>query len=224
LPFRKKTFMMLFMLRKIKHFIIFTFLILILNGAQNGDHIIPVTQQILYPESTDLQSTDKDLTKFIIDVVQPYCDAPSGVYIKDKLQLIVTQQPIDQPGFVSAISGTVTQFLNATEHGSIGLLAHNYLSGSDFYEIDLEDRIDLIYGDGQIEKYVVSEIRQYQALEPTSPYSSFVNLADPSQVVTYSELFNTIYDVQNRLVLQTCISNQESSSWGRYFVIAVPAQ
>lgn len=224
MPFRKKPFMMLFMLRKIKQIIILTILIFFLNGVQNGNHIIPVTQQILYPESTDLHSTDKDLTTFIIDVVQPHCDAPSGVYIKDKLQLTVTQQPIDQPGFVSAVSGTVTQFSNATEHGSIGLLAHNYLSGSDFYEIDLKDRVDLIYGNGQIKKYVVSDIRQYQALDPTSPYSSFVNLADPSQIVTYSELFNTIYDAQDRLILQTCISNQESSSWGRYFVIAVPAQ
>jgi len=216
--------MMLFMLRKIKHILILTILIFFLNGVQNGNHIIPVTQQILYPESTDLHSTDKDLTTFIINVVQPYCDAPTGVYVKDKLQLTVTQQPSDQPGFVSTISGTVTQFSNAAEHGSIGLLAHNYLSGSDFYEIDLKDRVDLVYGNGQIEKYVVSDIRQYQALDPTSPYSSFVNLADPSQIVTYSELFNTIYDAQDRLILQTCISNQESGSWGRYFVIAVPAQ
>lgn len=214
--------MMLFMLRKSIQLFILTILIFVLNGAQNGDHIIPVTQQVSDHESGEQISSDNDLTTFIIDLIQPTCDAPAGIYVKDKFQLKVTQQPIDQPGFVSALEGTVTQFSNAIEHGSIGLLAHNFLSGSEFYEIDLRDKIELIYGDGRTKKYVVSEIRQYQALEPASPYSSFVNLADPSQTLSYSELFNSIYDAQDRLVLQTCISYQDSSSWGRYFVIAVP--
>ena len=218
----KDSFMMFFMFRKAKHIFVFLFLILFLGCSHSEEHLIPVTRMVSGYESANSILTDRDLTDFIIGVAEPSCDTIAGVYVKDKLQLSITQQPSDQPGFVSTSSGTVTQFKYAAEHGSIGLLAHNHLAGSDFYKIETDDEIYLVYGDGQTKRYQVTEIRQYQALEPTSPYSSFVNLSDMSRIIAYDELFADIYGEDDRLILQTCISNQNSSSWGRHFVIAVP--
>lgn len=218
----KDYFMMFFMFRKTKYIFVSLLLILFLSYSHVEEHLIPVTRMVSGYESANSTSLDPDLTNFIIGVAEPTCNTISGVYVKDKLQLSVKQQPADQPGFVTTSSGTVTQFAYAAEHGSIGLLAHNHLSGSDFYKIEKDDEIYLVYGDGQTKRYFVTEIRQYQALEPTSPYSSFVNLSDMSKTIAYDELFAEIYGENDMLILQTCISNQDSSSWGRHFVIAVP--
>ncbi len=220
----KVSFMMFCMFRKSKYIVVFLFLILFIGRSQSVDHIIPVTHLVSGYEAAHSSSPDRDLTSFIINVAEPTCNSIAGVYVKDKLQLSVTQQPADQPGFVSTLSGTVTQFTFADEHGSVGLLAHNYLAGSDFYKIVVNDEIYLVNGNGQTERYYVTEIRQYQALEPTSPYSSFVDLSDVSHKIAYDELFAEIYGQADRLILQTCLSNQDSSSWGRHFVIAIPAK
>lgn len=140
--------------------------------------------------------------------------------IRDALRLSVVQQPAGQPGYVSTFDGNVTQFSFASQYGSIGLLAHNYLAGRQFFVISNGDEIDLVYGDGHAEEYIVSEIRKYQALSPTSPYSSFVDLSQPDLTLTYEDLFYDTYGVGGRLILQTCISNNGSDSWGRLFIIA----
>lgn len=140
--------------------------------------------------------------------------------IRDALRLSVVQQPAGQPGYVSTSAGSVTQFSFANPYGSIGLLAHNYLAGSQFFSISNGDKINLVFGDGHAEEYIVSEIRKYQALSPTSPYSSFVDLSQPEITLTYEDLFYDTYGVCGRLILQTCISNNGSDSWGRLFIIA----
>jgi hypothetical protein len=145
-----------------------------------------------------------------------------GVYVADKFQLPVTYQPSGNPGFVTTSPDSVTLFSTASNYGSIGLIAHNHLAGNEFFEVDVNDEICLVYGDGSVQRYVVSEIREYQALSPTSPYSSFVNLADTKHTVSYRDLFFDTYGVGDRLVLQTCIANGYYDSWGRLFIIAIP--
>ncbi|MFO7670242.1 MAG: hypothetical protein R6W31_11330 [Bacteroidales bacterium] len=145
-----------------------------------------------------------------------------GIYIEDKFQLPVTYQPAGNPGFVTSSAESVTLFSSAGNYGSIGLIAHNHLAGREFFEINKYDEIYLVYGDGQIEKFIVTEIREYQALSPNSPYSSFINLSYPDTSISYRDLFYDTYGISDRLILQTCISRDNHDSWGRLFVIATP--
>lgn len=142
-----------------------------------------------------------------------------GVYVANKLTVSVIQQPGGNAAYVSSRSNTLTQFSLASQYGSIGLLAHNYLSGSSFTKLGVGTEIALVYGDGTIKKYQVNAIKKYQALSPTDPYSNFVNLDAPDATLSSTDVFNQTYGAGG-LVLQTCISKNGNASWGRIFIMA----
>jgi hypothetical protein len=145
-----------------------------------------------------------------------------GLYADDVFALSVVQQPSGNTGYVSTSGYNVaTQFGMASSYGSIGMLAHNYLAGSYFSNLASGSEIVVIYGDGSTVSYTVSEVRKYQALTPSSAYSNFINLSDPSETLTSSDVFSETYGTSGALVLQTCISKDGNSSWGRLFVIAI---
>lgn len=146
-----------------------------------------------------------------------------GIYAPGKFALPVIQQPEDTPWFVSSAPNTVTQFHLAREYGSLGFLAHNTLAGSVFHEIQLRQELLVIYGDGSSSRYVVGDIMRYQALEPSNPYSNFKPMDGKGKVLSSTELFNLVYAVPSRVVLQTCIEQEGNHNWGRFFVIAYPA-
>lgn len=133
----------------------------------------------------------------------------------------IVQQPVHHPGYVSSNLGEVTQFSMAYDYGNVGLLAHDNLAGSYFDDLKIGDEIQLSYGDGRIEKFVVKEIIRYQALQPYSPYSQFVNLND-GKAISAESLFKRVYFGSYHLTLQTCIEANGNTSWGRLFVIAYP--
>lgn len=143
----------------------------------------------------------------------------TGVFVKNVMAVKVVQQ--SSAAYVSSSSGTVTQFGMASQYGSIGLLAHNYLSGASFSKLSYGTEIILVLGDGSTKKYQVTAVKKYQALSPTDPYSDFVNLNNPDATLTSTDVFNETYG-SGGLVLQTCISKNGNSSWGRLFVIASP--
>ena len=185
---------------------------------------------ILQPKSTgmfrfvetgiDTVLSDPELSLYVISNLDHEDPGLQGVYVKNTVQLSVVDQPANMPGFVSSSPDVVTDFAQARLYGSIGLLAHNNLAGEVFMELDEGEEIVLVYGNGKIEKYVVTEINEFQATEPLSPYSSFINLTDPDAILTNEELFFDTYGVAGRLILQTCISNSNDDSWGRLFIIA----
>jgi hypothetical protein len=129
---------------------------------------------------------------------------------------------MNNPAYVSPMNGTVTQFQTATQYGTTGLLAHNYLSGSYFSKLTLGQEIDIVNGDGAIRRYVVTNIRRFQALNPSSPYSNFVDLENGGAQLSSTELFNQTYAGGNKVVFQTCINANGNWSWGRLFVTATP--
>lgn len=182
---------------------------------------IPVTKAILN-DSVSLVSVESDhaLSSFIYSIYNSNVYSLRGLYVQDVFELPIVQQPASNPGFVSTADGTLTQFGVASNYGSIGLLAHNNLAGREFFNIDTDDTLVLVYGDGHLESYDVTEIREYQALSPYSPYSSFVNLANPGYTITYEDLFYDTYGIGGRVVLQTCIEQNGIDSWGRLFIIA----
>jgi hypothetical protein len=146
-----------------------------------------------------------------------------GVYVANVLNLPVVQQPVDRPYFVSNRNGEVTQFAMAAHYGSIGLLAHNTLSGKSFSNLAMGQEVQLVFGDGRVEYFEISQILTFQALEPESVSSSFRNL-DRNELLSAVEMFNRAYAGEDRLVFQTCIAAEGNVSWGRLFVIAVPKE
>ena len=146
-----------------------------------------------------------------------------GVYVANVLNLPIVQQPVDRPYFVSNRNGEVTQFAMASRYGSIGLLAHNTLSGRSFSNLAMGQEVQLVFGDGRVEYFEISEILRFQALEPESVSSSFRNL-DRNELLSASEMFNRAYVGEDRLIFQTCIEAEGNVSWGRLFVIAVPKE
>jgi hypothetical protein len=144
-----------------------------------------------------------------------------GVYIENQFSLPVIQQPDRQPAYVSEQDGLVTQFRLPSEYGTVGLLAHNYLSGRLFELIQLDDEAVLLHGDGQGDVYRVIRIERYQAIDSTNPYSQFIDLTDLSgKQLSSGSLFKQIYTSPNQLVFQTCIAAYGDSSWGRLFITA----
>ena len=143
-----------------------------------------------------------------------------GVFVDDVMALRVVQQ--SSAGHVSNTVNSVTQFGQANQYGSIGLLAHNYLSGAYFFHLEIGTTIHLVYGDGSSKEYVVTELKQYQALSPEDPYSNFIDLDNPETIVSSTSVLNKMYGTSGSLVLQTCIGKGEELEWGRHFVIASP--
>jgi hypothetical protein len=144
-----------------------------------------------------------------------------GVYVPGVFALPIVQQPAGHPGYVSLNNNEITQFRMASEVGNIGLLAHNYLSGTLFVNLKPGDEVRLVYGDGAVEYFVVEEILQYQALQPFSPTSDFRDLATET-TISVEELFRRVYRGERHVTFQTCIEAYGNSSWGRLFIVAKP--
>jgi hypothetical protein len=151
-------------------------------------------------------------------------DQVIGVYVPYVLALPVVQQPQDQPYFVSTDPGVVTQFRMALQSGTVGLLAHNTLAGSQFSGLALQQQVSVIYGDGSVKLAQINTIKRYQALQPENPYSLFVDLDSPGKTISSSDVFQQVFAQGNQVVFQTCIDRDGNPSWGRLFVIATLAQ
>jgi hypothetical protein len=197
--------------------------------------VFPITQVKELIPVTESNSTSPSAAAAVIlpmsEFVSSVEDGDSGlrgIYVNDVMAVRVVQQPDDNAGFVSAINGVVTQFKLAEKFGTIGLLAHNFASGSLFSKIKQADMVMAIYGDGKVAQYKVTTIYQFQALTPESATSNFSDLST-GEKLTSTALFNKIYrhqsasnDGKTYLVLQTCIAKENESSWGRMFIVAEP--
>lgn len=165
------------------------------------------------------------LTSFAASLINGQPGQVVGVYVPGAFALPVRQQPTGQPDYVAHDQDVITQFGLPTKYGSIGLLAHNYLSGGLFFQLHASQNVVVIYGDGHLEHYHIAGIRTYQALEPTSPFSDFINVDDATRaVLTSADLFNQVYTTNHQLVFQTCIEANGEPSWGRIFIFASLAE
>ena len=144
-----------------------------------------------------------------------------GVYVSDVLALPIVQQPVRHPEFVSENYDEVTQFNMANQMGNVGLLAHNHLSGETFFNLLPGQEVRLIYGDGRVESFIISQILRYQALDPYNANSDFRDL-ETNTVLTAEELFRNMYRGNRHITFQTCIETNGDPSWGRLFIIAEP--
>lgn len=164
------------------------------------------------------------LPSFIESVQNGRARQVVGVYSPAGLALPVVQQPSTNPGYVSSKPQVVTQFGLASYYGGLGFLAHNSLpAGEAFYQLRIGDAVFVVRGDGSTTEYRIAATETYQALSPDSPYSRFVRLDGSNAVISATALFMRLYDGSDRVVFQTCMRMGDQWSWGRYFVIAVPA-
>jgi hypothetical protein len=145
----------------------------------------------------------------------------AGVYIPDLIALPIVQQPAGNAGYVSLRDDEITQFGMASRFGNVGLLAHNNLAGRFFSELAVGQEILLVYENGKIEDFVITQILEFQALQPNNPYSSFRDLSNDENLTT-EQVFKKVYAGKRHLTFQTCIEANGLSTWGRLFVIAVP--
>jgi len=148
-------------------------------------------------------------------------DSVRGIYIPDLLTASVVQQPSGDHEFISTEENTLTQFGLASQFGSIGLLAHNYLAGASFSQLERGQKFYLIYGDGRMTAFVVTEILRYQALDPNSTSSKFLDL-ETNRLLSARDLFAKVYKRRGQVIFQTCIASGEQPSWGRLFIISEP--
>ncbi len=162
-----------------------------------------------------------DFLSFVMSVQNGQAGVLRGVYVPGVLALPVIQQPRGWPAYVSDVDNVITQFSMAAEVGNVGLLAHNTLAGRDFVNLSPGQEVRLVYGDGSVEYFIVTEILRYQALQPYSPTSEFRDL-DTLETITAEELFRRVYRGERHVTFQTCIEENGNSSWGRFFVIAQP--
>jgi hypothetical protein len=166
---------------------------------------------------------EAELSAFVQQVESGHAGVVRGVFVPDTLSMPVLRQPSDNPGFISSEDGVVTQFGMAETYGSIGLLAHNYLGGSEFFALEEGKQVYLVMGDGEVRRYVIAEVHRYQAAQPNSPYSDFYDLDDEGAKYSARQLFHMMYEREGDVVFQTCIAGEGISTWGRLFVIATPA-
>jgi hypothetical protein len=150
-------------------------------------------------------------------------DALRGVYVPKILALPIVQQPEDHPYYVSNHDGEATEFSLAAQYGNIGLLAHNTLSGRFFSQLSVGQTVSLVYGDGRVEKFVITKLLRFQASNPESVSSPFRNL-DRNETLSSGEMFSRVYAGERHLVFQTCIEANGNASWGRLFVVALPKE
>lgn len=135
----------------------------------------------------------------------------------------ILRQPPNQPGWITNQIGQVNTFRLAMEHGCLGILAHNYLAGQHFKDIQPNQIVEIIYDDDWIKLYEITAIHRFRATRPNSPYSSFVSIEKDgvaSELIKYNRLFDRMYASNTgKLVMQTCIALGDNPTWGRLFII-----
>jgi hypothetical protein len=167
------------------------------------------------------KSAAPDLPEFYNPIQNGNPAVLRSVYVPDVLTLPIVQQPADDPYYVSSHDGEATQFSIASQYGNIGLLAHNNLSGKSFSKLSVGQEVELVYEDGGVEDFVITKVLRFQALQPQSQQSSFLDL-DNSETLSANQMFNRVYTGSRHITFQTCIKENGDASWGRLFVVATP--
>ena len=163
------------------------------------------------------------LERLIQEVAGGQPDSVRGVYVEGIMALSVVQQPGGDVGFVSFEEGTATQFQSPIRYDIIGLLAHNFLSGRLFYHLNAGQEIVLVFGNGSLRRYRVTDIADFERLTRANLRSNFLDL-ETASVVTADQVFQRFYNGEHHLTLQTCIEKDGVWNWGVRFIIAEPLE
>lgn len=158
---------------------------------------------------------------FYKKIATPPMALAEWVEVSDVFSLPIVQQPKDNPVYVSSKRGIITQFQQATQNGITGLLAHNFLSGKEFYKIKIGQEISIRYSDQIVRNYRISSIYHYQKLDPSNMFSNYIDLHTNKEQST-EEVFDRFYRGHHHLTLQTCLEKEGRLDWGLMFIVAQP--
>ncbi len=193
--------------------------------AGEGDGHYTVFLPLVARESDAPASTPAlpTFSEFVASVTDGQAGVARGVYVAGVLALAIEQQPDGNSAYITAALDAVSQFQSAAYFGVTGLLAHNHLAGAQFFNLGLEQEINLVYGDGSFRAYRITAQHRFQALDPYNSNSNFVDL-DTGATFSALDVFNQMYTGGNHVTFQTCITQNGTPSWGRLFIIATPIE
>ena len=117
--------------------------------------------------------------------------------------------------------GVVGQYAEAKKRNNVGLIAHNYLAGANFFILGFGDEVIVTYSDGTTQTFVVKNIKKFQATDPYNYGKPFIQNNGKGSQVNTRNVFNKVYKAGG-LTFQTCIAKDGIDTWGLMFVIAVP--
>jgi hypothetical protein len=158
---------------------------------------------------------------FVTSVMDGQANVVRGVYVPGVLALRVMQQPAGDNTSVLRLDGVATQFNAAAQNHVIGLLAHNDKAGAAFTGLKIGQEVRIVYGDGQVDYYVVNLLASYQALQLGGEVNNFLDMRS-NITYTVQDIFKMFYAGAGHVTFQTCILKDANPSWGRFFVTAVP--
>jgi hypothetical protein len=190
------------------------------NGLATTEALLSPEAGAVPPEAVEAsEAADPALLEFIESIKDPQREGLIvGVYSPEVLAFRVVQQPSSESIFVSVQPDEVTQFRRAKKYGSIGLLAHNYLAGQNFFNLQTGARLYVVAWDGSYQVFEIYAIEDYQALT----LYTYKDLASGKSLDQYA-LFDRVYrGNDDKLTLQTCLEKNGNLSWGRRFVLARP--
>jgi hypothetical protein len=187
--------------------------------------LIPLRMPTLVPaeEPEALSPDSPGLVNFAQTNVQGEPGQVTGVFAPEIFDLLVEQQPPNHSMYVTEKEGYATQFARPARHNVIGLLAHNTHSGILFYGLDIGHEIYVIMDDGQVLRYQVATISDFQKLQPGNSRSDYVDLESDLRMST-DEVFARFYKNGPHLTLQTCLEREQNKSWGVRFIVALPLE
>lgn len=191
-------------------------------GLNQQDLAVTSPDDLVVVSEQQINAVNARLQAFVEEVYTGQPNVLTGVFVDGDFAMDIVQQPSNQPGYISPEEEKITEFRLAKEYGTIGLMAHNYLAGKAFFQLEAGQAIYLVYGDGEVEAFTIAEVKRYKALSPNSPYSEFVDLENKNVQVSAEDLFYQVYGQDGTLIMQTCIENEGISTWGRLFIIAIP--
>ncbi len=123
---------------------------------------------------------------------KPQLAAIRKIGLKPGKSFEIVDQPSGKAAYVSEKSDVLTNFQLPLKYGNYGFIAHNYLAGKEFSELRIGDILTAEDKQGTTRKYRITRIEKFQARDPKSPRSKFVDLSS-NKTLTADEVFKRVY-------------------------------
>jgi hypothetical protein len=143
------------------------------------------------------------------------------VSVEGGFSLPIIQQPEGKDFFVSTKNDLITQFSSPAQSGVTGLLAHNYLSGQEFYKLKIGQKLTVDYDGGFAHRYKIVSITRFQKLDPSTVYSELIDL-ETNMEMSSTDVYNRFYSGSPHVTFQTCLEKDGHWDWGLIFITAEP--
>lgn len=178
------------------------------NSSSDFISVLPVTGEHNTIQNTlgltPLQSSQQNSPNHLIAL---------RVEVQEVLNNVVVQS-----GFEPPLNETIGQFEAAYQRNNIGLIAHSYLAGGDFFRLWPGMLVQATLADGSYQVFEIYKLTSYQASDPYDFSKPFVDLVT-GDLLDPVEVFDRAYQL-DELTFQTCIEIDGVPTWGVFFAQA----